>query len=74
MSKISDNFQRWRWSEVRKQIDAMKPGTTLRFTCDKYFNVKSSVEHLSDAYDGERPPWKMKVANGCITVTTGEHI
>jgi len=71
MSEMSKKFQRSRWCEVRRQVDAMRPGETLQFTLDKYFRAKASVEHLGDAYDGERPPWKMLVENGHIVITHG---
>ena len=54
MSTMSDRFNRTRWSETRKKIDAMSPGEVLTFPCVEYFNCHSSVMRLNDAYDGER--------------------
>lgn len=40
MSVMTDRFNRTRWSDTRKQIDAMEPGTELTFEADQYFNCK----------------------------------
>lgn len=54
MSIMSDRFNRTRWSNTRKAIDAMSPGQELSFPVSEYFNCHSSVMRLNDAYDGER--------------------
>ena len=54
MSTMSDRFNRTRWSDTRKRIDAMSPGQELSFPATEYFNCHSSVLRLNDAYDGER--------------------
>lgn len=51
-------FNRKRWTPERVAIDAMKAADTLAFTEAQYFNVKSSVERLNDAYEGTRV-WKL---------------
>lgn len=64
---LTDRFCRARWSKTRREIDAMAPGTELVFTGKEYFNAKSSVERLNDAYDGARQ-WTMVRAKGVVTV------
>lgn len=54
MSIMTARFNRTRWSKTRIQIDAMSSGTELTFPASQYFNCKSSVERLGDAYGGER--------------------
>ncbi len=51
---LPDNFQRSRWSEVRRRIDAMKAGEGTRFTLDEKNNVATSISRTQDAYDGRR--------------------
>jgi hypothetical protein len=54
MSIMSDRFNRTRWSDTRKAIDALKPGQSKKFPEAEFFNCHSSVMRLNDAYDGER--------------------
>jgi hypothetical protein len=61
-------FQRSRWSETRRKIDAMPEGGVLRFGADQYHNCKATVDRLNDAYAGAR----QYTLSGCrktVTVT-----
>lgn len=68
MSTMTARFHRGRWSETRKQIDAMAPGDSLTFTEGQYFNAKASVERLNDAYAGMKI-WSLSLNNKAPTVT-----
>jgi len=52
-------FQRARWSETRRRMDAMRPGETLALARSEYYNAKSSTDRLNDAYEGSRR-WFLK--------------
>lgn len=54
MSTMVSRFQRWRWSPVRKAIAGMPPESRKTFNPSEYFNCKSSVDRLNDAYEGDR--------------------
>lgn len=67
MNAMVRRFQRSRWSLVRVQIDGMMPRVWRTFPVSDYYNVKSSVERLNDAYMGERT-WGMSRSMGLINV------
>jgi hypothetical protein len=67
MPTLTKRFQRARWSSTRKRIDAMEPGQRRYFPRTDYFNCKSSVMRLNDAYEGTRV-WQMKVSGDLITI------
>jgi hypothetical protein len=65
---MTDRFVRSRWSETRRQIDAMAKGEILTFNASQYFNAKASVDRLNDAYVGKRK-WKLTRSKNTSTVT-----
>jgi len=58
MSTMTNRFIISRWSPTRKSIHDLKVGGNAHFEPDEYYNVKSSVERLNDAYGGEKV-WQM---------------
>lgn len=59
MSSMTERFHRHRWSATRQEIDRMGVGQTINFPAGEYFNCKSSVERLNDAYGSARV-WTLK--------------
>lgn len=56
--KLTERFQRARWSKTRIAMDAMEKGEILKFPDSEYYNAKASTDRLNDAYDGKRK-WKL---------------
>lgn len=52
MKTMPDRFIECRWSTTRKSIAALGVGQAKDFPASEYFNVKSSVERMNDAYNG----------------------
>lgn len=64
-----DRFQRTRWSDTRKAIDALPIGGTATFTGKQYYNAKASTDRLNDAYDGKRQYVIRGLINPTVTRT-----
>jgi len=60
-------FQRHRWSDARRQMDAMKNGETLTLPMAEFFNVSASRARLNDAYQGTRS-WTISRKGGILTI------
>ena len=60
-------FQKVRWCPARHSIHDLKPGQHIHFDSSHYYNVKSTVERLNDAYRGLRK-WMKETHHGKITV------
>ena len=59
MSAMTERFQRSRWAPTRQEIERMGAGQTITFPDSEYFDCKSSVERLNDAYGSARK-WTLK--------------
>jgi len=44
-------FQRCRWSETRRRIDALRVGESATFSLAERYNATTSVQRLQDAYE-----------------------
>ncbi len=47
-------FDRRRWSDTRRRIDAMKAGEGTRFPSTERHNVSTSIQRTQDAYSDRR--------------------
>lgn len=67
MHPLVARFQRCRWSETRKRIDALEVGQSVTLPTTEFNNITTTIQRLQEAYEDTRR-WRMKTVAAGLRV------